>query len=146
MLRPSALTAFVVPSGTSFRSATLTKIDSDFDIRLFPSLCKCIHSRLAFGEPKRGVRSGPTIFVGADVRSVPGEADEELVPGWMSDAGKIRPATALPFFKHGTEGGQDLSVGVVPEHGSPHLMKEPISRASDVQVLQNLPSYILHFE
>jgi len=62
------------------------------------------------------------------------------------DAAKIRPATALPFFKHGTEGGQDLSVGVVPEHSSPHFMKEPISGVSGVQVLQNLPSYILRFE
>src|SRR5260370_7720742 len=111
-----------------------------------PSLCKHINRRLAFREAKGGISSGPTVFVDADIRSVSGEAYEELVPGGMSGAGRIRPATALPFFKHGTKGGQDLSVGVVPEHGPPHLMKEPISGVSGVEVLQNLPSYILHFQ
>src|SRR5260370_3644067 len=146
MLRPSALIAFGVPSGTSFRSAPLTKLDSELDIRLSPSLCKHINRRLAFREAKGGVSSGPTVFVDAYIRSVSGEAYEELVPGGMSGAGRIRPATTLPFFKHGTKGGQDLSVGVVPEHGPPHLMKEPISGVSGVEVLQNLPSYILHFQ
>src|SRR6267143_2127400 len=135
MLRPSALIAFGVPSGTSFSSATLTKLGSEF-ISLFPSLCKHINRRLAFREAKGGVSSGPTVFVDADIRSVSGEPYEELVPGGMSGVGGIRPATALPFFKHGTQGGQDLSVGVVPEHGPPHLVKEPICRVSGVQVLQ----------
>src|SRR3989442_262262 len=122
MLRPSALTAFGVPSGTSFRSATLTKLDSELDIKPFPSLCKYIHSRLAFGEAKGGVSSGSPVLVGPDVRSVRGEAYDELVPSGMSGASRIRPATALPFFKDRAEGGQDPSVGVVPEHDPPHLM------------------------
>src|SRR4051812_42800494 len=145
MLRPSARIAFAAPSGTSFTSATLTKLDSELGIRLLPSLCKHVDGRLAFGEAKGGVGSGPTIFVGADVRGVSGEAYEELAPGGMSGAGRARFATALPFFKHSPEGGQDLGVGVVPEHSSPHLMKEPVSGISGVQVLQNLPSYILRF-
>src|SRR5260370_23628072 len=111
-----------------------------------PSLCKHINRRLAFREAKGGVSSGPTVFVDADIRSVSGEAYEELVPGGMSGAGRIRPATSLPFFKHGTKGGQDLSVGVVPEHAPPHLMKKPISRESCVERVQHLPSYLLNVQ
>src|ERR1043166_4226284 len=99
MLRPSTLTAFGAPSGTSFRLATLTKLDSWFDIRHIPSLFKHIHRGLAFREAQGCVCGGPAVFVRADVRSISSQAYEELVSSGMSGAeGRIRSAAAFPFF------------------------------------------------
>src|SRR6266849_3822095 len=98
MLRPSTLTAFGVPSRTSLRSATFTKLDFGFDISHFPSLFKHIHSGPAFREAQGGVGRGSAVFVRADVRGVATQAHQELVPGWVS-------ARPLPLFKHGSESG-----------------------------------------
>src|SRR3989442_818009 len=127
MLRPSTLTALGAPSRTSFRSATLTKLDGVFDIGMLlvvrslwsrlrsgrlPSrdrrerlLFKYLHRCLPLCEPHGRVGGGSAVLVRANVRSTACEADEKLVAGGM-------PATALPFLKHGAEGRQRLGVGV----------------------------------
>src|SRR5437867_11741100 len=147
MLRPSTLTALGVPSGTSLMAATLTKLDSVFDIWNAPLLFKRLHGRLPFGEAHGGVRGGSAVLVHANVRSVASEADEKLVAGGMSGAECwVCPARALPLLEHGAQRGQDLGVGVIPEHDSPHLMEQPGPRVSGVQVLQHLPAHILDVE
>src|SRR5947209_12031246 len=133
MLRPSTLTAFGAPSRTSLRSATFTKLDFGFDISHFPSLFKHVHSSPAFRKTQGGVGGGSAVLIRADIGSVSSKTDEELVSGGMSAAeGGIRSATERPLFKYRSESGQDLCVGVVPEHDSPHLMEQPIPRESGV--------------
>src|SRR5262245_45715102 len=119
MLRPSILTAFEAPSGTSFRSATLTKLGCEFAIGM-PSLAPLLlfedlHRRPPLRETHRGVRGGAAVLVHANIGGVASETDQELVARGMSGAqSRIGSTRALPLFEHRAQRGEDPGVGVIP--------------------------------
>src|SRR5262249_8211432 len=103
------------------------------------SLLKHVYRCLAFGKAHCRIRCRSAVLIGADVGCIPRQAYEKLKTRRMSSG-------VLPFFKYRAERGQDLSVGIIPNHGVSHFMEQPTPGISRVQILEHLPAHVLNVE